>query len=83
MGYATTHALTYAPLPCSQSSAGWKELGTCVVRGILRDTLSARGFYRRKEDRKIGLGPPPVGCDIDIELSNCKGTTRSDCNPNT
>ena len=40
-GYATTHAhaLAYPHLPCSPSSAGWKQLWNHTVRGILKDML--------------------------------------------
>ena len=55
VGYATTLALAYAPLPCSPSSAGWKELGNCVIRDILRDMLSEAGFGRGKEAWKLGV----------------------------
>ena len=41
-GYATTHT----HLPCSPSSAGWKQLGTHTVRGILKDMLVCAGYGR-------------------------------------
>ena len=40
--------------------AGWKELGTCLIRGILRDMLSEAGFGKGKKARKLGVGLPPV-----------------------
>ena len=33
-GVATTHALAYSHLPCSPSSAGWKQLGIHTVRAV-------------------------------------------------
>ena len=76
-GYATANALAYAPLLCCPSSAGWKELGNCVIRDILRDMLSEAGFGRGKEAWKLGVGLPPVGWPAGIEWSNFKWSTTS------
>ena len=48
-------------------SAGWKELGTSVIRGILIDMLSTAGFGSGKEARKLGVGLPLVGWPTGIE----------------
>ena len=77
VGYATTHALVYAPLPCSPSSAEWKEQGTASIRGILRDMLVSVGYGRGKGDKKLGIGPAPVGWPANIDWSIYKGSTRS------
>ena len=77
VGYATTHALAYTPLPCSPSSAGWKQLGTATVRGILRDMLVCAGYGRGKGAKKLGVGPAPVGWPAQADWPNFKGSTRS------
>ena len=76
VGYATTHALAYAPLHCSPSSAGWKELGNCVIRDILRDMLSEAGFGRGKEAWKLGVGLPPAGWPAGIEEEDPKNNVQ-------
>ena len=40
VGYVTTHAIAYSPLPCSPFSLKWKELKNPVIRKILREMLS-------------------------------------------
>ena len=59
--FATTHALAYAPLPCSPSSAKWKKLGSATIRGILRDMLDCAGYCRSKGEKKLGEGAAPMG----------------------
>ena len=76
-GYATTHALAYPALPCSPSSAEWKQLGTAAVRGILRDMLVCAGYGRGKGEKKLGVGPAPVGWPAQADWPNFKGSTRS------
>ena len=88
VGYATTHALAYAPLPCSPSSAVWKELGTCVIRGILKDMLSEAAFGRGKEAMKLQVGLSVIFCFgvyppfklAGCRQSNFKGSTSSGLN---
>ena len=61
-GYATTHAhaLAYPHLPCSPSSAGWKQLGTHAVKRILKDEYAGLCWiWEGKGEKKLGVGPAP------------------------
>ena len=77
VGYATTHELAYAPLPCSPLSAEWKEQGNGDIRGVLSAMLVTAGFGRGKGDRKLGVGPAPLGWPAGVSWANFKGSTRS------
>jgi hypothetical protein len=77
VGYATTHELAYAPLPCSPFSADWKEQGNGIIRGVLSAMLVTAGYGRGKGDRKLGVGPAPVGWPTGIDWAEFKGSTRS------
>ena len=77
VGYATTHELAYAPLPCSPFSADWKEQGNGIIRGVLSAMLVTAGYGKGKGDRKLGVGPAPVGWPAGIDWAEFKGSTIS------
>ena len=68
--------------------AGWKELGTCVIRGILKDMLSEAAFGRGKEAMKLQVGLSVIFCFgvyppfklAGCRQSNFKGSTSSGLN---
>ena len=77
VGYANTHQLAYDPLPCSPFSAAWKMLGNEVIRGLLRKMFITAGYGRGKSDKKLGVGPAPIGWPEEIDWNSYKGSTRS------
>ena len=74
--YANTHSLAYAPLPCSPSSTGWKELSTCVIRGILRYMLLPEDLAGERKTGNSGLDP--LRWTVGIKWSNLRSGLKID-----
>ena len=77
VGYSNTYQLAYDPLPCSPFSPEWKALGNEVIRGLLRRMFITAGYGRGKSDKKLGVGPAPVGWPEEVDWNSYKGSTRS------
>ena len=73
--HANTHQTDYDLLPCSPYSAEWK--GSAKIRGVLRKILTKAGFGRAGNERKLGVGAPPLGWPEDISWTNYTGSTSS------
>ena len=73
--HANTHQTDYDRLPCSPYSADWK--GSAKIRRVLRNILTKAGFGRAGNERRLGVGAPPLGWPEDISWANYTGSTSS------